>query len=75
MSQRTTDKELDRLASQLNEVLPGNDYSIGHAYGGVRLESKGGSRDVSPRLTKGELAMWIHAFLGGAYAALSAKPV
>lgn len=63
---RTTDADLLTLAGLINKAT-GNthDFTIGHAYGGVRLERKGGSVDVSPRLSKGELRAWMHAFLEG----------
>lgn len=63
---RTTDKDLNQLCDMLNKDTDNRyDFSIGHAYGGVRLESHNGSRDVSPRLSKGELSQWMHAFHSG----------
>ena len=68
MTTRTTDKQLYELAALINRATDGRyKVSIDHAYGGVRLESHGGSRDVSPRLTKGELRQWMQAFLDGLY--------
>ncbi len=64
--QRTTDKQLESLCQHLNDKT-GNahDFSIDHAYGGVRLVRKHGSVDVSYRLRKGELHTWILAFMDG----------
>lgn len=63
---RTTSKELEEFVEFLNKET-GNlyDFSIGYAYGGARLERKGGSVDVSPRLSKGELREWMSAFAAG----------
>ena len=70
---RTTDKELESICERLNQDTGGAyDFSLGYAYGGVRLERKGGSVDVSPRLTKGELKTYMHAFLDGLTYATSA---
>lgn len=62
---RKTNREIEELVAMLNARLPGLDYSIDHAYGGVRLMREGGARDVSPRLTKGELYDWITSFIAG----------
>ena len=63
---RTTDQQLEELCDQLNKGTSQRyDFSIGHAYGGVRLERNAGSVDVSPRLTKGELHEWLLAFIAG----------
>jgi len=43
-------------------------YYIGGAYGGYRLErmaESGGASDISPRLSKRELADWINAYIDG----------
>jgi hypothetical protein len=70
---RTTDKELEAICSGLNIATDNRyDFSIGHAYGGVRLEAKRGSVDVSPRLTKGELRDWMHAMATGMNYAIKA---
>ena len=74
---QVTQKELDRLAERLNEALGITDerkqYAIGYAYGSPRLEKNMGSVDISPRLTKGKLHVWIHAYIGGIYAERGAK--
>lgn len=63
---RTTDKELEAIVEQLNIVTnSAYDFSISHGYGGVRLWRDGGNMDVSPLLAKGELAMWMRAFING----------
>lgn len=43
-------------------------HYIGGAYGGYRLECMckgGGARDISPRLSKRQLAEWIDAYIDG----------
>ena len=63
-SNRTTKADLEAIVQRLNAITEGN-YSIDGAYGGFRLVSGGGGRDISPRLTKSELAGWIEAFIAG----------
>ncbi len=66
MTTRTTNDNLEALADIINARTKNQyDFTIGHAYGGVRLERKGGSVDVSPRLSMGELREWMHAYLDG----------
>lgn len=62
--QRVTEAELQALVNRLRQMT-GYDYSLGFAYGGVRLEKDMGSIDVSPRLSKREMYEWLHAFLHG----------
>ncbi len=62
--QRTTNEQLNSLCQHLNDKT-GLDFSIDHAYGGVRLVRKHGSVDVSYRLRKGELHTWMLAFMDG----------
>ena len=52
---RISQKDLEDLVTVLNNRT-GNkyDYDLGYAYGGVRLESHGGSVDVLYRTTKRE---------------------
>lgn len=73
----TTRAELDQLAVIVNNALGAealdDNYYIQGAYGRVRLVRAEGSVEVSPSLTKGELAMWIHAFLDGIFAATRGK--
>ena len=73
MSTRTTDKQLYELAALINRATDGRyKVSISHACDGVRLESHGGSADLSPRMSKGELHQWMQAFLDGLYHATEA---
>jgi hypothetical protein len=44
-------------------------YTIEYAYGRPRLMRAHGSVDVSPRLSTGELAQWMRAFVAGIDAA------
>ena len=62
---RHTIRELQQLVTIINNRLPGGDYSISYAYGSPRLVSHNESRDVSPRLTSGQLYLWIAAFIDG----------
>lgn len=43
----------------------GLDVSVGWAYGRPRVYMDGESRDLSPRLSTGELDQWISAFMAG----------
>ncbi len=67
---RTTKDSLQTLANICNNRVPQNGwkFSIEYAYGRPRLileDEKLCCRDVSPRLPKGQLVMWIGAFLDG----------
>jgi hypothetical protein len=44
-----------------------NDFFIEHAYGKPRLyrQYKEGRDEISPRLTKSELRLWIEAYIDG----------
>jgi len=55
MSNRVTKEILDRQIEWLN-TLTGGTYSLGYAYGGLRLEAEAGGRDVSPRGTKRQIS-------------------
>ena len=61
--ERITNAHLDKLLSELNFVIPGQDFTVGGAYGGFRVERKGGSVDVSPRGTKRECYYYLSAML------------
>jgi hypothetical protein len=63
MAERITNAHLDKLLSELNFVIPGNGFTVGGAYGGFRVERKGGSVDVSPRGTKRECYYYLSAML------------
>lgn len=71
MTIRISRQHLDAVVDRLNRELPGHDYSIGVAYGSPRLERNGGSVNVSPRLPKGRLYEWMHAYCDGIEAARS----
>ena len=48
--------------------LTGRKFIVGHAYGQPRVEEmldNGGYRETSPRLTMGQLRVWMHAFIDG----------
>ena len=64
MSERITQAKLDNLLEHLNNITDG-EFNLGYAYGGVMLERKNGSVDISPRGTKRETYYWIHSFIDG----------
>ena len=66
---RTTRADLDQLAAIITNVT-GEPHEVTYAYGRPRLFRKGGSVEVSPRLPTGDLALWMRAFIAGAYAVL-----
>ena len=68
----TTKSDLQGIVDLLNKVTGGDNYSLDYAYGGVRLTNFTGSKDVSPRLSRGELAEWIYAYMAGYEAAMAA---
>jgi len=41
------------------------DYSYDKAYGGYRLVSEGGAREISPRLSKRSMYDWMWAYIEG----------
>lgn len=57
---RTTMKHIDALVEDLRAVAKDNSYYVGTAYGRPRLDQcmKGGMRDISSRLSTGELYQW-----------------
>jgi len=59
-----TNEELENYARLLSKST-GIEYCVDHAYGKVRLMTADGGRDVSPRLSKGELIFWMDAFRTG----------
>lgn len=71
----TRKEELEELARRIDDALdlPTGYHEISYAYGRVRLVANGGSKDVSPRLSKPDLEEWLRAYLGGIIATLS-KP-
>jgi len=66
MAERITIARLRHLVEILiRETDNTIDYELDSAYGGYRLVSNQGSRDVSPRLSTAALYFWIHAFRQG----------
>jgi len=61
---RMTKAGLQEIVDVINRRT-GGDYELGYAYGRPRLERDGGAREVSPRLSAGQLADWMRAFLEG----------
>ena len=68
---RTTREELDGLARIINATLASagtvfesvpQDFFIEYSYGQPRLVRAGGSVDISPRLTTGQMKDWLQAF-------------
>lgn len=64
---RTTPTELRETVAHLQSM--GYDVAIHWAYGRPRVTSLDGSRDISPRLSTGEMATWLNGFQMGASAA------
>jgi hypothetical protein len=66
---RVTKQQLELQAQHINTVLKTDTYQIEYAYGSPRLiqlvGEHGGTRDVSPRMTKGQLYNWLDAFITG----------
>jgi hypothetical protein len=67
---RTTAKDLQQYATVINsrlELPPERAFYVQYAYGRPRLEQYvgKGSRDVSPRLTPGELKQYLDGMLEG----------
>ena len=62
---RTTRDQLDSLVRVINRSLDTDTFEIEYAYGRPRLTRANRSVDVSPRLSTGELAQWLHAFIDG----------
>lgn len=64
MTTRTTHQELRDLAAMASRAT-GEEYTVEWAYGRPRLYRAGGSIEVSPRLSTGDMAEWLYAFLAG----------
>lgn len=65
MSERTTKRGLEEAVSRINRRWNA-DLALEWAYGRPRVTNLTQSKDISPRLPKGELALW----LDGYYSAL-----
>ena len=67
----TTRADLDRLALSIDRLLSLDDgtHTVEFAYGQPRLYKNGGSREVSPRLSRPRLEEWMEAYLAGIVAA------
>lgn len=66
---RTTRADLAQMVTILNRTLT-HEYRLDHAYGGVRLaqiidDTTGAERNVSPRLTTGEMKLFLSGMLAG----------
>ncbi len=75
-----TKSTLEKIAENCNRQAPvaGWTYSIEYAYGQPRLvllDSRMCCRDVSPRLSRGQLADWMWAYLKGIEAGKEAVKV
>ena len=62
--ERITKADLRRQAEYMSRAT-GRDFTIGYAYGRPRLYADAESREVSPRLSPGELSRWMHAYMDG----------
>ena len=62
---RITQHDLDNVCRLISEET-GTDHTIGSMTGhGCRLYRDNESREVSPRLPRGQLYMWMWAYLDG----------
>ena len=68
MTDRITRQQLESMIDVLNQEIPGQDFSIGGAYGGYKIERKNGSVDVSEfgYGTKRECYTYLSAMIKGA---------
>ena len=63
---RILKSDLDDALSALDRTTGyTRDYSYDKAYGGYRLVREGGSRDISPRLSKQAMYDWVWAYIYG----------
>ena len=63
-SRMVTKTQLRERVAELRSM--GFDISIEWAYGRPRCYSRDGSRELSPRLPTGEMAIWLNGFVAGA---------
>lgn len=68
---RTTKQRLEQLVVVANNR--GASIGLDWAYGRPRVTNKTVSRDISPRLPTGHLALWLEGFLEGLDAANEAE--
>lgn len=68
----TTKRDLEAQTEQMSKAT-GRRYYISYAYGKARLvmADGGGQRDISPRMSKGEVMAWIAAWWAGYNTALA----
>lgn len=57
----TTKTQLQETINRINRKL-GKRLAIDYAYGRPRVTNLDGSREISPRLSRGELALWLAGF-------------
>lgn len=64
---RTPRAELDELAALIDGALdlPPGTHFVERGAGGYRLFTRGGAKEVSPRLPAGAVADWMRAYLEG----------
>ena len=69
---RTTEKDLERLATIINNLLGTDEktaYTVGYAYGQPELVADRESRNVIPRCSRPALAARMRSFIEGIEAA------
>lgn len=63
MSERTTMRQLQGALQVLARTWNVKDIGLDFAYGSVRLTADNGSRDISHRMTKGQMYSLLHALV------------
>lgn len=66
MSQR--DMEVDLKVGVINSMLRekgGGRVEVDHSAQGVRITTRQGSKDVSPRMVRKEALLWLDGFIAG----------
>lgn len=62
---RHTAKTIENTVRILNKNYPIVALHLSTAYEGYRIETNLGSKDLSPRLKAGEMALWLDGFRAG----------
>ena len=65
MAMRRTRADIQQILDILNKAQNVETFTIGRAYGRMRIHCRNESKDVSPRLPAGQLYEWASAFLDG----------
>ena len=58
----TTKKQLQDTVDRINRKSGKTPIEIEYAYGRPAITTAGGARQLSPRLTRGDMALWLGAY-------------